>query len=105
MKNLPVVDRRTSVDGWVWECSMKYVKNQGKKIQTRLDDSDSWMYGLNTQGLNNISHHRSSWFHNKSVRPNTVVDCPIDVNKTIPKDIIGKLRESRKFVKLHRKTF
>lgn len=104
MKNLPKVDRRSSVDGWIWNEAQKYLKTKNKEFKTILDKSDNWKYGVNTQGLNNISHHRFAWFNNKASRPKGVVDCPIDINETIPKDIMDKLRGCKKHVKNHRKS-
>jgi len=105
MKNLPVIDRRASVDGWIWDETQKYLKTKGKKFKTILDKTDNWKYGVNTQGLNNISHHRSSWFYNKAVRPKGIVDCSLDINETMPKDIMDRLRDCKKYAKIHKKGF
>jgi len=103
MRNLPVVNRKSGVDGWIWQEAQKYLKTQGKKFKTILDKSDSWKYGLNTQGLNNISHHRTSWFHTNIGRPDGIVQCPIDISETMPSDIMEKLRGCKVYAKSHRK--
>jgi hypothetical protein len=105
MRNLPVENRRSGVDGWMWRRAQSYLKSTGKKFKSILDESDNWKYGLNTQGLNNISHHRALWFQHKSSRPAGIFDCPIDINKTIPQDVMDKLRGCKKHVKFHKKAF
>jgi hypothetical protein len=103
MRNLPVIDRKAGVDGWIWKESINFLNSIGKEFKPCIDIvTDNWKYGLNVHGLNNISHHRTSWFHSPVGRPVQVTKCPIDINKTIPPDIIEKLYESRKFVRMHK---
>jgi len=99
MKALPMEDRRSGLDGWTFKFGVEYMKAKGKKFKTYLDTSDNWKHCLNVHGLNNISHHRTSWFYSEAGRPDAVTKCPIDIYKTIPKDIMDRLHECKKYVK------
>lgn len=102
-RNLPVVSKKSSVDGWMWQVANKYVSSQGKKFKAYFDESDNWKYGLSVNGLNNISLDRSKRFDEKFIeRSPRLKKCPIDINKTIPKDIMDRLRECKKYVELHK---
>lgn len=100
MKNLPIGNKPKGVDKWTWGFANTYVKSKNKKFKYCPDTSDNWKYGLNVHGLNNISHNRRRSFDNLG---KGISKCPIDINETIPKDIIDKLKDAKKYIKLHKK--
>lgn len=99
MKNLPIANRRKGVDGWTWNFANDYVKSKDKKFKYHPDTSNNWNYGLNVHGLNNISHDRIHLFNNFGAG---ISKCPIDINVTIPKDIMDKLKDAKKYIKIHK---
>jgi hypothetical protein len=103
-RNLPLSSRKSSIDGWVWECSNNYVKKLKKKFKTYLDMTDNWKYGLNVNGLNNLSLGRSARFDKAFIKKSDRLrECPIDINNTIPKDIMDRLRECKQYIELHKR--
>ena len=103
-QHLPHSTKKSSVDGWVWQSSVQYVESKKKKFNSHLDTSDNWKYGLNVHGLNNLSLNRGARFNDDFIkRSSRLRRCPIDINKTIPKDIMDRLRECKNYVSLHRK--
>jgi hypothetical protein len=63
------------------------------------------MYGLNVHGLNNLTlcGVREKRFEGID-RPENIVDCPIDINKTMPSDIMKRLRRSKRYLHCHNRT-
>lgn len=103
-RNLPKTNLKKNVDGWVWRSIKNYVKLQNKNFKHYLDASDNWQYGLNVNGLNNISLRRKKKFNDKFIeRSPRLKKCPIDINDTIPKDIMDRLRECKQYIRLHKK--
>jgi hypothetical protein len=103
MKTLPKrANLKKSVDGWIfnhlkWQC-----KQLNKKFYVHTDlETDNWKYGMNIHGMNNltISGVREKRFQGD--RPEFVVDCPIDINETIPKSVLKRLKETKKYLHLH----
>jgi len=98
IKSLPEIKRRAGVDGFLFrEC-----KNITGKRNFKIfyDESDNWKYALSTQGLNNISFQRS-YRIKKLQRP--FCRCPINIEETIPQDILEKLKNCKNFIKKHKK--
>ena len=63
------------------------------------DDGDNWKRGFNTQGLNSISLGRAKRFTDmkRGFGP-----CPVDLTRTVPGDIIERLRECKKYLDGHK---
>lgn len=103
MKQLPpAVHKAKSVDSWVWMSAKKIVEKTGKDFVHFLDmTSNNWKYGLNVNGLNNITkgiRHRRATGRG---RPFFIVDCPINIRKTIPHEILDRLVAAKKHVAKH----
>jgi len=96
-------NRKRIVDGWIWNACKLYMESQGKKFIVDIDlRTDNWKYGLNVHGLNNLTFGaREARFRGKK-RPKYIVDCPIDIRETIPKEILERLREAKKYLKRHK---
>ena len=92
--------RRHSVDSWIRESYEELaLEKLGHPIRYKMDRSDNWMHGFNTQGLNNISKGRGDHITKFRRGYNR---CPVDFKKTIPKDIINRLVQCRKYLKMHK---
>jgi hypothetical protein len=66
--------------------------------------SDNWKYGLNVNGLNNLT---KGIRHDRALgkkRPFFIVDCPIDIRETIPHEILDRLKDAKKFIPEHSMT-
>jgi hypothetical protein len=103
MKNFNITHRKSGIDGAIFKFVRKFVEAQGKKFVPHLIfDDNIWMHGLNVHGLNNLTTggYREKYFANKN-RPSYIVDCPINIQDTIPPDIVKKLRKLKKFLGLH----
>jgi len=57
------------------------------------DKTDNWKYGLGVTGLNNCSTGRPFG----DVESPPFFPCPIDINETIPKDIMDRLRDCKQY--------
>lgn len=75
-----------------------YKNALGKPIQIYFDYTDSWKAGLNIKGLNNISLNQQRWF--SDIRPPRF-KCEVKLEKYIPKEILDRLVDCRKYLKLH----
>ncbi len=85
----------TLVDGKIW-AYCKQIRPQGMKIIR--DYSAMWKYGLNVNGLGNISD-RTDVFSLKIGAP--WVPYPNDLARTIPKDVLNRLKGCAQFVPHH----
>lgn len=97
-KKLPKAEKRGGVDGWLYTNCLNLTNN---KMRIFVDKSNNWKYGLNTHGLNNISHHRRSRYFRRVEPPFTI--CTINIKETIPLDILQRLKDSKQFLKQHSK--
>lgn len=101
IKSLPKVKRRSGVDGFLFRECKKITGGQGT-VSICRDESDNWKYALSTHGLNSINHRRGNWL--KTKKP-PFRECPVDINTTIPVDVLTRLKECKKFIKKHKKGF
>lgn len=102
MRRLPKkANIRRSVDSWVNRETRKCVESNGKKLNHHLDlTTNNWKSALNVHGLNNITRGvREKRFGGD--RPYYIVDCPVDIKKTIPQEILKRLKKSKKYLRLH----
>jgi hypothetical protein len=99
IKNFPRIYRRTGVDGFLFNQCRKIAGGKGH-LKIYYDESDNWKYALSTQGLNNITHQRGHWM---AAKKGPYCDCPININETIPADILSRLKGCKKFIKKHRR--
>jgi hypothetical protein len=76
---------------------------RGKEFKVIRDKSDIWKYGLNTNGLNCISLSRNKWFINKrDLHPLREI-YKEDLSKTIPEDILERLKECALLIPFYQK--
>ncbi len=93
--------RRNGVDGWLRGAAKSVCKSNKITFGIFFDkENNDWQYGLNTYGLNNIIR-REEFI---KLRP-PFKKCSIDINKTIPKEVLDKLKDCKKFVNKHKKGF
>ena len=106
MRHLPPLAHVVkSVDGWVWQNAKKYVKNHGKRFVHFIEtETDNWKYGLNVNGLNNITRNVRQKRAKGRSRPFYIIDCPIDIRDTIPHEILDRLKDAKKFIPEHSMT-
>ena len=87
------------VDGHLWQTAHQ-VKPDIKLI---IDESDNWKYSMNTNGFNSISfNYRDTHFKNPATFPN-FNPVPFDIDKFIPSEVMGRLRDSKKYLHLHKR--
>jgi len=92
-------DLSYAVDGHVWKTAHR-IKPGLKLI---IDEGDNWKYSLNTNGFNNISfEYRDLHFKNPTTFPGHD-PTPINMDKFIPPEIMKRLRDSKKFLHLHKR--
>jgi hypothetical protein len=106
MKNFNITDKRRGIDGTVFNFVKEYVESKGKEFYPYVDvETDNWKYGFNTHGMNNLTMggHREKYFSGID-RPEHIIDCPIDINKTIPPDIIRRLKRTKRYLNCHNRT-
>ena len=72
-----------------------HIPNGIRKLPRFEDKSDNWKYGVGITGLNNCSTGRP--FGGVASPP--FFPCPIDINDTIPKDIMDRLKDCRQYTK------
>ncbi len=98
VRRLPKVGKKSGVDGWLRKAARNVVGRDTFKIFYD-EESNNWKYGLNTHGLNNIMSRRQIF---KVVEGKFKV-CSVDINKTIPEDILEELNRCRKLVEKHKR--
>lgn len=104
MRNLPTASsKKGGVDGWIFDFCHTYNKLIGKaKTNVYVDrKSDNWKYCLNVNGLNTITKIRRKYMLEVEKRPINIIDCPINLSKTIPKEILQRLKDAKKLLKHH----
>jgi hypothetical protein len=105
MRNFKFKNIRKGIDGTVFRFVEKFVESKGKVFTPYVDyESNSWMYGLNVHGLNNITMGLREQRFAGINRPPNIMDCPIDINTTIPIEIMRRLRKSKRYLNTHNKT-
>lgn len=98
IRKVPKESRRAAVDGWLF-AKMKKITGKGK-LKICYDKSDNWKHALSTHGFHNLTNPRSGWID--QLRP-PFFKCDVDINKTIPKEILERLKQSKKNIKKHKK--
>ena len=105
IKHFNVVHKKKGVDAAVFKFVQKYVEERGKKFLPFVDnETDNWKYGINVNGLNNITMAKRRQYFRGINRPKNIVKCPVDINKTIPPDIMDRLRRCKKILSQHNET-
>ncbi len=95
------VGRRSGVDGWLRGAAKSVCKLNKITFGIFFDkEDDNWKYGLNTYGLNIIT--RRTEF--AKLKP-PFRECPVKIGKTIPKEVLEKLKDCKKFIGKHKKGF
>lgn len=97
VRRFPKVGRRAGVDGWL-RGAAKSVVGQGIFKIFFDEQNDNWKYGLNTYGLNTIMNRPEF----RTLKP-PFRECPIKIEKNIPKEVLDKLKEAAKYVKKHKR--
>lgn len=92
-RRLPVSDRKRRVDAWMKE-SAEAIK--GKPLKMAFDQTNGWKHGLLTDGLNTISKSRYKFYDGREMHRAFSANKSIKLNKTIPSDVMEKLRWMRK---------
>ena len=100
IKKVPKEFRRAAVDGWLF-ANVKKITGGGKLI-IHFDKSDNWKHALSTHGFHNLTHQRAGWINR--LKP-PFYECTIDINKTIPKEILVRLDKSKEYLKKHKRGF
>jgi hypothetical protein len=105
MRLLPKTTRRKGIDTWIHQKFLETVQQvfERPRIRFHHDGSENWKYGLNTFGLNNISLNRGHRMQMVGHKDSFFVECPVDIRKTIPPEILGKLRSVRRHIRKHKK--
>ncbi len=100
VKNLPKeANVKRGVDGWLLETARNFINGEDVfKIFYDKENND-WQYGLNTYGFNNIMDRYKDF----KVIKGRFKKCPIDVNNTIPKEVLDRLYECRKLVEKYKR--
>jgi len=92
MKRLPLIDRRFSIDSWIFHTLKTIVK---RKLKVSLLTSKNWLKGFDSNGLNNISNTRGKLMR-KCHYP--FVKHKIDLSKHIPREVWIRLKRCKSLV-------
>lgn len=87
MRNILPAKKFRSVNAWMYNGCTKV---KGKNLIVGLNNSNNWLYGIDTHGLNTISHSRVHLITD-CVRP--FYEWIGNINDYIPPDIINKLKQ------------
>lgn len=85
-------------------CQSQCRKLRGRKLKIFEDQSDDWKYGFHTHGFHNISIGRNlkGWYEKGTgYKGNLCLECPVNLDETIPISVMNKVRESRGFLSEH----
>lgn len=95
---------RRQLDTATWKA---YGRVKGSAPVVARDTSDMWKYGLNTDGLNNISNRTIVFdaFDNLPKPLIAVTPDVADLNETIPEHVMNFLKERKEYIHLHKKMF
>jgi len=95
IKGLPDTERRKGIDNFIVNLSMKFCKKvNNREFKIKENKSENWRYGVDTNGLNNISRNR---LKNMRERPNYNRDIKMNINKILPLDVVKKLKDCRQY--------
>lgn len=97
IRKIPLVDLEKGLDGWLRKQVQSVVGKDN--LITIYDQTDNWKHALATDGFHNLAIYR--WYRMKRLEP-PFIECPIDINETIPKDILDRLDECREFIIEHK---
>ena len=89
IRNLPDETKRKGIDSWIINNMQKLKSN----YRTCHIFTPNCVYGVDTQGLNNISIKRRRLMDTRK----DIYTKPVDIRKHIPEDILNKLKECKKF--------
>jgi hypothetical protein len=93
VKNMPDADIVRRVDTAILKASRKLCKDSGKNFRNAYNTSDGWKYGVDTNGLNNISFKRLESMKNSKVFKKT----DLTLHEILPVDIANKLKGCKKY--------
>jgi len=95
IKGLPESEKRSGVDGFIVENSMKFCKKiNNREFKMKQNKSENWRYGVDTNGLNNISRSRLNLMRK---HPTYNRDIKMNINEIIPPDVVKKLKDCRQY--------
>lgn len=93
--------RRCGIDSNLYKELIIIMKNSNTELKVFKDETDSWKYGVATHGLNNISGIKRERMIKEFTRGITPINHKLE--DYIPKEIVKRLVESKKFIPLHKK--
>ena len=92
IKNLPNEDKRKNIDSWI----IKNMTILNPNYKASHNNSPNCVFGVDTQGLNNISKNRREMM---IVKRADIFPDEIKIESYIPKDILEKLKECKNYSK------
>jgi hypothetical protein len=95
---LPIVDRYRAVDGWFIHTLIKLRHKKGKSLKCYMSSSEEWRHILCTNGLNNISTGRYSYFTNVRL---PFYETDIKLGDIVPEDIYIRLKGITRSLKVN----
>jgi hypothetical protein len=96
IKNVSYLNVKSAVDSRIYTACRVVAGKKSLPFRVRYNTSRSWKYGVDTQGLNNISRNRGIYmktYDKHYIKTDLVLD------NCIPKEIANKLRECKKYCK------
>jgi len=99
-RQIPLMSRLRLLDRQTFHRYCEVSNGNRKKIY--LDRSESWRFGLNVNGLNNLSLNRNRKFKEENPPLYPASRFNYDMIDCLPEDIITKLHNCRKHLKGHK---
>jgi hypothetical protein len=95
---MPMVSRSRGVDGWYVRNLIRLGRNHKGTLKCYMSCSEEWRHILCTNGLNNISTERYSYFTNART---PFYDTDVNLSDIVPENIYIRLKGITKSLKTH----